>query len=188
MTPVAQSLWGKRYQTGQDKMHKAARWVGSALLLAAVASCAPSKFKSYSGPPVTQVVVNKSARQMLLFSGNAVLGAYPVGLGNEPVGDKKVEGDGRTPEGNYFIDRRNPDSQYHLSLGISYPSAEDAAEAALMGQSAGSDIFIHGQGPEGRVKAPRMRDWTAGCIAVTDSQIEDLYAMIPDGTPVTITP
>lgn len=157
-------------------------------LLLALAACGESKFKSYSGPPVTQVVVNKGDRQMFLLSGNKVLKAYQIGLGNQPAGDKMFEGDGRTPEGNYFIDRRNPNSTYHLSIGVSYPDPTDRAQAAAFGRSPGGDIFIHGRGPEGNAKAPHMRDWTAGCIAVTDDQIEDIYAMVRDGTPIQINP
>jgi murein L,D-transpeptidase YafK len=157
-------------------------------LLAVLAACGPGKFKSYSGPPVTEVLVRKGERKMYLLSGNRAIRVFDIGLGNNPVGHKLFEGDGRTPEGFYWIDRRNPDSRYHLSLGLSYPSPEDAARAASLGLSAGKDIFIHGQGPEGRVLSRRSRDWTVGCIAVTDDEIEDIYAMIPDGTPVVITP
>lgn len=164
------------------------RAVSAAMLLALVASCGPGKFKHYSGPPVTQVVVNKSARQMLLLSGSSIIGAYGVGLGNEPQGHKQFSGDGKTPEGNYFIDRRNPDSRYHLSIGISYPNPQDAAFAASVGQHPGNDIFIHGQGPEGRALAPIRHDWTAGCIAVSDAEMEDIYAMVQDGTPIRINP
>ena len=160
----------------------------AALLVALAASCAPSKFKTYNGPPVTQIVVNKSARQMLFLSGSNIIGAYNIGLGNEPIGHKEFSGDGKTPEGLYYIDRRNPDSRYHLSLGVSYPNAADTARAAALGQSAGSDIFIHGQGPEGRVLAQQRRDWTVGCIAVTDDEVEDIYAMVRDGTPILIAP
>ncbi|WP_199259425.1 L,D-transpeptidase family protein [Paracoccus binzhouensis] len=166
-------------------------WLGRLVAMALIlglAACAPSKFKTYSGPPVTQIVVNKGARQMLLLSGNTVLKAYRIGLGNEPIGHKQFEGDGKTPEGLYYIDRRNPDSRYHLSIGISYPNARDSALAASLGHSAGSDIFIHGQGPEGRALSRLRPDWTAGCIAVTDEEVEDIYAMVRDGTPILITP
>ncbi|MFC3528261.1 murein L,D-transpeptidase family protein [Paracoccus mangrovi] len=166
-------------------------WLGRIVMVAlllGVAACAPSKFKTYSGPQVTQVVVNKGARQMLLMHGNTVLKAYRIGLGNEPIGHKQYEGDGKTPEGLYYIDRRNPDSRYHLSVGVSYPNPQDSALAASVGRSAGSDIFIHGQGPEGRALSKQKADWTAGCIAVSDAEIEDVYAMIPDGTPILITP
>ena len=88
-------------------------------MLTALSACAPSKFKDYDGPPVTQVVVNKGARQMMLLNGNQVLKAYRVGLGNEPIGTKHFEGDGKTPEGVYMIDRFNPRSAYHLSVGVS---------------------------------------------------------------------
>lgn len=169
-------------------MKRIFRLTAAALLVALAASCGPSKFKTYDGPPVTKIVVNKSARQMLFFSGNSIIKAYNVGLGNEPLGHKQFEGDGKTPEGLYYIDRRNPDSAYHLSVGISYPHPDDTAKAAELGQRAGSDIFIHGQGPEGRVLSRQKRDWTAGCIAVTDAEIEDVYAMVQDGTPIQINP
>ena len=162
--------------------------VAAALLVALVASCAPSKFKSYNGPPVTQIVVNKSARQMLFFSGNTIIKAYNVGLGTVPQGHKQFSGDGKTPEGLYYIDRRNPDSRYHLSIGISYPNPQDTAFATALAQDPGNDIFIHGQGPEGKVLSKIKRDWTVGCIAVTDEEVEDIYAMVQDGTPIMINP
>lgn len=169
-------------------MRKTFRLTAAALMLAIVASCGPSKFKTYNGPPVTQVVVNKNARQMLFFSGPSIIAAYDIGLGNEPVGHKQFSGDGKTPEGLYYIDRRNPNSSYHLSIGVSYPNPNDAAFALTQGKHPGGDIFIHGQGPEGRTLAPHNRDWTAGCIAVTDAEMEDIYAMVRDGTPIIITP
>lgn len=159
-------------------------------VLAALTACSPtpSRFKTYSGPPVTSVLVNKGQRKMYLLNGNRALKVYDIGLGFAPAGHKNFEGDGRTPEGVYYIDRRNPNSRYHLSVGVSYPNTEDNARAMAMGRSAGSDIFIHGLGPEGRVLAPQKRDWTAGCIAVTDQEVEDVYAMVQDGTPIIITP
>ncbi|RJE82132.1 L,D-transpeptidase family protein [Paracoccus onubensis] len=158
------------------------------ILLSGLVACGDSKFKSYSGPRVTRIDVYKSSRQMYLFSGNKVLKVYPFGLGFAPVGDKEFEGDGKTPEGLYYINRRNPDSRYHLSIGISYPDIQDVAEAQAKGLQVGSDIFIHGQGPEGRVLSQRKRDWTVGCIAVTDEQAEEIYAMVEDGTPIRILP
>ncbi|AUH34767.1 L,D-transpeptidase family protein [Paracoccus tegillarcae] len=158
-------------------------------MLALLAACAgPSKFKSYDGPQVTQILVDKSDRKMWLFSGNTAIKEYAIGLGNEPVGHKMFEGDGRTPEGTYIIDRRNPNSQYHLSIGVSYPDPQDVARAAAFGQSAGSDIFIHGRGPEGNAKVGGKWDWTAGCITISDDEIEDVYAMVGDGTPIVIRP
>ena len=103
-------------------------------LLAACGKSAPSttpargaipQFKRYSGPPVTQVVVNKAERRMFLLNGQTVLRSYNFGLGNQPLGPKQFEGDGKTPEGLYYIDRFNPRSRYHLSVGISYPNEQD---------------------------------------------------------------
>lgn len=146
-----------------------------------------SKFRSYSGPPVTQIVVNKSDRRMYLLSGSRVLKAYKVSLGNEPRGHKLSEGDGRTPEGTYFINRFNPNSAYHLSLGISYPNIQDSLRSQSMGLQPGGDIFIHGRGAEGRARQS-IKDWTAGCIAVEDEEIEDIYAMVRPGVPIVINP
>jgi len=151
---------------------------------AALAGCG-SKFKSYDGPEVTRVVVMKQQRSLYLLHHNQVLRAYRVDLGYAPVGDKIYEGDGRTPEGRYYINRRNPDSKYHLSLGISYPNETDIEEARALGKSPGGDIFIHGRSRKNRRKGA---DWTAGCISVKDKEIEDIYAMVRDGTAIDILP
>lgn len=163
---------------------------GLLVLLAACGSekAKPSKFKSYDGPAVTQLVIDKSDRKLWLLSGTTTLKQYDIGLGNEPVGDKMFEGDGKTPEGAYIIDRRNPNSRYHLSIGINYPDPQDVARAAAFGRSAGSDIFIHGRGPEGNALVGKKWDWTAGCITISDDEIEDVYAMVQDGTPILIRP
>lgn len=149
-----------------------------------LSGCA-SKFKTYNGPEVTQVLVYKESRKMYLMHQAEVLGAYDVGLGFAPVGDKQVEKDGKTPEGDYLIDRRNPNSEFHLSIGISYPNEEDKTYAQSIGKKPGGDIFIHGRPWRYRKGG---QDWTAGCIAVTNSEIEDIYAMVRDGTPITIHP
>jgi murein L,D-transpeptidase YafK len=152
-----------------------------------LAACArePSKFKVYKGPPVTRVIVFKQARRMHLMHFDRALASYDIELGFTPEGHKNFEGDGRTPEGEYLIDRRNPNSRFHLSLGISYPNEADIARAKAAGKSPGGDIFIHGR--------PRRfqngeRDWTWGCIAVTDEEMEIIYAMVKDGTPISIFP
>ena len=155
------------------------------LMAAALAGCAQSKFKTYRGPEVTQVVINKGARRMYLLHYDKVLRDFDIGLGFAPVGDKQIEGDGKTPEGVYYIDRRNPDSAFHLSIGINYPNEQDRAEAEALGKSPGGDIFIHGK-PKKYRDAPR--DWTWGCISVSDKEMEDVYAMVRDGTMVYITP
>jgi murein L,D-transpeptidase YafK len=153
---------------------------------ALVSSCSSkSKFKTYHGPEVTFIVVNKSERKMFLFHKNTVLKEYDFDLGFAPIGDKFYEGDGRTPEGTYFIDRRNPNSKYHLSIGISYPNARDRAEAATLGKPPGGDIFIHGE--SNRLKLGK-NDWTWGCIAVPNREMEEIYSMVQNGTPIKINP
>lgn len=140
---------------------------------------------SYNGPAVTRVVVQKGARQLYLLNAQSVLRAYQIDLGFAPRGAKQVEGDGKTPEGTYFIDRKNPRSSFHLSLGISYPNAQDVAAAKALGQDPGGDIFIHGaSGRLGR----RGTDWTYGCIAVTNREIEEIHAMVNEGTQVDLHP
>lgn len=148
----------------------------------ALAGCS-SKFKTYDGPEVTQVLVMKNDRKMYLLHGTRALRSYDIGLGFAPTGDKQQSGDGRTPVGYYTIDRRNPNSKYHLSIGIDYPNERDLAEAKALGVDPGGDIFIHG---EGTVVSRARRDWTWGCIAVTNDEIEDIYAMVRDGTPIAI--
>ncbi len=152
---------------------------------AAVLTACGRKFQTYEGPRVTSIVVQKAARRMYLMNNNEVLREYKIGLGGNPVGDKKYEGDLKTPEGAYFIDRRNPRSAYYLSIGISYPNDQDRAEAAAMGKKPGGDIFIHGQAGKNRGKP---KDWTAGCIAVKDAEIAEIYAMVEIGTPIFIKP
>ncbi len=154
--------------------------------LAALSACGSSKFQTYDGPEVTRVVVDKSGRQLYLLNGSAILESYDIGLGFAPEGHKEMEGDGRTPEGHYWIDKRNPNSLYHLSVGISYPDPRDRQAAEVRGRPPGGDIFIHGRGPSYLRGSPQ--DWTAGCIAVTDDEIERIYAMVRDGTPISIYP
>ena len=153
---------------------------------AGVAACG-SKFKTYDGPEVTRIEVHKTARRMYLFHNDEVLESYRVGLGWAPNGHKAFEGDGRTPEGAYTIDRRNPSSNFHLSIGISYPNDRDIEVARAAGVPPGGDIFIHGRAGKHRARG-RGRDWTDGCIAVTDREMEDVYAMVRDGTPIVIHP
>ena len=158
------------------------------LIIAAIAlsSCSRSKFRKYNGPQVTQILIDKSDRTMHLLHGNKALRSFDVELGFSPDGHKAIEGDGRTPEGYYYINRRNPNSAFHLSLGISYPNDEDRAKARALGKSPGGDIFIHG-GPN-LFKNKNKPDWTAGCVSVTDREMEDIYAMVRNGTPVYIKP
>jgi len=156
-----------------------------ALAALVTAACSGSKFKAYNGPEVTSVVVNKGSRSMFLLHDEKILESYNFDLGFAPAGDKKIRGDGKTPEGTYRINRRNPNSSFHLSLGISYPNAHDIAEAKALGEKPGGDIFIHGQ-PNRGSKRRKGPDWTAGCIAVRNREIEQIYAMVRVGTPITI--
>jgi murein L,D-transpeptidase YafK len=168
-------------------MMRSLKLIFAGLLCLGLAACG-SKFKTYNGPEVTQVIVDKGDREMFLLHHNQVLKKYRVDLGFAPEGHKQFEGDGKTPEGSYVIDRRNPNSQYHLSIGISYPNRRDIAFATSQGKSPGGEIFIHGQ-PNAKSFLQRTGpDWTAGCISVKNREIEDIYAMVKNGTPITIHP
>jgi murein L,D-transpeptidase YafK len=138
----------------------------------------------------THVIVHKAQRTLSLMDGSTLLKSYRISLGREPVGPKRVEGDGKTPEGSYSIDYRKADSAFHRALHISYPSAADTAAAASNGKTPGGLIMIHGlrngSGWIGRLHL--FSDWTDGCVAVTDREIEELWAAVPDGTPVELRP
>ncbi len=137
---------------------------------------------------IDRIVVEKAARRMVLWQKGKPLRTYRIALGFSPAGDKERQGDGRTPEGLFQIDRRNGQSAYHLSLGIDYPQPADRARAAAGGYDPGGDIMIHGQ-PNGRAgKAVLKGDWTAGCMALTDAEIKEVWAVTPIGTPVEIRP
>ena len=142
------------------------------------------------GTTIDRILVEKSARKLSIFAGDKKLKSYRVALGRNPVGAKKQEGDMKTPEGVYTVDSRNPQSDYHLALHVSYPSDEDKARASESGVNAGFDIMIHGiRNGGGWIGAfHRLHDWTAGCIALTDEEIEELWRVTPDGTPIEIRP
>jgi murein L,D-transpeptidase YafK len=138
----------------------------------------------------TLIVVEKSARRVTLLRNGQMLATYPVALGAAPFGPKQQEGDGRTPEGMYAIDFKNARSRFHLALRISYPSAADRAGAQQRGVPPGSDIMIHGL-PNGLGWLGGLhlwRDWTDGCVAVTDRQIEAIWPLVDVGTAVEIRP
>lgn len=141
-----------------------------------------------SFPEIDHIVVRKSARTLTVYAvGAPVHTIGGIQLGDAPTGRKRFEGDERTPEGRYTIDYGNPESAYRLSLHISYPNAEDVAYAEAQGRSPGGLIFIHGQPndwPAGRVPG----DWTDGCIAVSDEEMDALWESVPDGTPIEIEP
>lgn len=158
----------------------------SVLVSLALASCAA--MPEVSLPTAELVRVDKSERTLTLFAdGRAVKTYSGIQLGGAPQGHKQFEGDERTPEGLYSIDARNPQSAYHLSLRISYPNAQDRAYAEAQGRSPGGDIFIHGQPnalPLGRLPG----DWTDGCIALSNAEMDELWQAVADGTPVEIIP
>jgi murein L,D-transpeptidase YafK len=130
------------------------------------------------------IVVWKSKRKMALFYNRNLIKIYTIRLGFNPIGHKQKEGDGKTPEGRYFITHHNPNSAYHKSLGISYPNARDKANAFKRRESPGNDIFIHG-GPK-NILTHYFKDWTGGCIAVFNSEMDEIYHLVPDGTVVYI--
>jgi murein L,D-transpeptidase YafK len=136
------------------------------------------------------LVLTKSRRELVLYYRGEAVRTYFVALGRNPVGDKERIGDNRTPEGLFFIQGRNPNSRYHLSLRISYPDETHRARAARLGVEPGGDIMIHGLPDEQAAfgAAHRDYDWTNGCIAVTNKEIEELWRVIHDGTPIQIKP
>jgi len=142
--------------------------------------------KPYDGPPITHIYVFKQQRTLVLMSGARPVRTWDVDLGFAPVGDKQEKGDGKTPEGRYYINWRNPNSNYHRALYISYPNRADRAAARAAGRSPGGDIYIHGGPTLARDKG--RADWTAGCISVSDKEIEEIYGMIRKGTPIDILP
>ncbi|CAO4176803.1 murein L,D-transpeptidase family protein [Methylorubrum aminovorans] len=137
-----------------------------------------------------RVLVEKAARRLTLLREGRVLATYPVSLGFAPEGHKAREGDGRTPEGVYTIAFRNPRSVAHLSLKVSYPSPADEAAARAAGGPPGGDIMIHGlmNGFSWLGRLHRMRDWTQGCVGVTNAEMRAIYARVDVGTPIEIRP
>lgn len=142
------------------------------------------------GVHIDKLVVYKSKRQLLAYSGGEMIKTYTISLGGEPVGHKQFEGDKKTPEGIYYINDKNPNSGYHKNLGISYPNKKDVAYAKQHQKSPGGDIKIHGlRNRTGIIgKFHRWKDWTLGCIALTNQEIDELYAAVPIGTVIEIIP
>lgn len=127
---------------------------------------------------------------MVLLSQGKQIKAYRIALGRQPVGPKQRQGDHKTPEGSYLLDFRNPRSQYYKSFHISYPSQRDLAAARRRGLNPGGDIMLHGlpRGYEWLDKTQPMDDWTEGCIAVTNEEMDELWTLLSDGTPIDIKP
>jgi len=136
-----------------------------------------------------KVVVLKRERKLLLLQGDKTLKTYRISLGANPAGTKTHQGDHKTPEGQYILDRHNEHSLYHRSIHISYPNPEDVARARHLGLSPGGYIFLHGL-PNGYQPAANqtLGDWTDGCIAVRNSEIDEIFRAVRDGTPIEIRP
>ena len=149
---------------------------------------------SASGAPVQgsvmadKVLVFKGQRKLFLMRGDEVLKSYSISLGGNPVGPKVRQGDSKTPEGIYVLDRHNSKSQYHRSIHISYPSAEDVARAKKLGVPPGGDVFLHGQPHEFSGTSQQLGDWTDGCIAVTNAEMDEIWRAVADGTSIEIRP
>ena len=137
---------------------------------------------------IDKVFVDKSARSLQLLSDNTVIKSYHIALGGNPVGHKQQQGDKRTPTGSYILDYKNEKSKFYRSIHVSYPNATDKARAKSRGISPGGDIMIHGQkNGFGHLAAiNQQRDWTDGCIAVTDNEMDEIMAAVEIGTPIEI--
>jgi len=140
--------------------------------------------------PADKILIEKKERRLTLISKGKVLKTYQIALGGNPNGPKERHGDNKTPEGTYVIDSRNKNSRYHLSLHISYPNEKDKKRAKQLGVSPGGDIMIHGikNGFSWAGDLHTEVDWTKGCIAVTDEEIEEIGRLAPNGTIVEIRP
>lgn len=167
------------------------RWLVLLVIAVIVGAGAYAHFPAHELAADTRadrVVVLKSERKLVLMNGDRPLKEYRIALGRDPVGRKTQEGDGRTPEGEYIIDYRKADSSFHRSLHISYPNVSDQAGAKERGVNPGGLIMIHGirngLGVIGRFH--RLADWTDGCIAVTNGEIEEIWRAVQDGTPIQI--
>lgn len=168
----------------------------TAIIIALLAATGVIVWAQSSDSPLPQgaradrVIVSKSARTLALYRGGELLRSYRVSLGKDPIGPKQREGDGRTPEGKFTLDYRKEDSSFHRALHISYPTREYAAEAQARAINPGGLIMVHGLknglGFLGRLHT--LFDWTDGCVAVTNRGIEEIWRVVPDGTPIMIQP
>jgi murein L,D-transpeptidase YafK len=167
------------------------RWVAlPAVLCAALLVLAPATAPAAALEMADRIVVRKGERRLYLMNGERVLRSFRVSLGLTPTGHKQREGDFRTPEGDYHVVRRNPDSRFFLALQVSYPGPEDLRRAAREGVSPGGQIMIHGlpNRPSKPLDYYLTRDWTDGCIAVSNADMVDIWLMTPTNTPIQILP
>ena len=156
----------------------------------AIILSASTAFAVNAQQAVDKVIVIKHARTLQLLSHGQPVKTYKIALGTQPIGQKQRQGDHRTPEGVYVLDSRNAHSQFYKSIHISYPSQQDKAHAAAAHVSPGGDVFIHGlpNGYGAIGAAHRLRDWTDGCIAVTDGEMDEIWSLVRNGTTIEIKP
>ena len=184
----------RRIDSGQkngSRVRLAGSWVSLLFAVAFVCTSGSAQNQPTSSrEPVDHIIILKSAHTMTLMRGSHVVKTYMVALGRQPVGAKDREGDHRTPEGQYIIDSKIADSRFHLALHISYPNAADRARALKLGVNPGGAVEIHGLESRYAWLGPlhRQIDWTDGCVAVTNSEIDEIWPLVPVGTPVEIRP
>jgi murein L,D-transpeptidase YafK len=172
-------------------LHKIARhFVLAVACIAAVCLATPIGARAQAPKTADRIVILKSSRTMTLMSHGEALKTYKVTLGTVPIGAKQRTGDHKTPEGLYIVDWKNAQSKFHKALHVSYPNAEDRARAKKMGVEPGGEIEIHGLGAKfGWVGAlHRAHDWTNGCVAVTNEEIDEIWPLVPVGTVIEIKP
>lgn len=160
------------------------------LALVLLATAATASAGDVASPQADRVVIEKAKRTLTVYAGGKRLARFYVALGKQPVGRKLCKGDNRTPEGLYYVSGRKEKSDFHRALRISYPSEVDLDRAREAGCEPGGDIMIHGLKEDWGIanKLHRRTDWTRGCVAVTNEEIEELWALLPDGVVVEIRP
>jgi len=180
--------------SGEAVMHgkKRGKWAGILLLsvVVAIASFAPSTAIAGDFPVADKVLIEKEKRKLHLMRDGKPFRTFDIALGMAPIGDKNEEGDFKTPEGSYLLDARNPNSDYFLSIHISYPNRADRTTARKKGVNPGGEIMIHGQPNTPTYSAGyyKLADWTNGCIAVSNSDMIDIWLMTPDSVAIEILP
>jgi murein L,D-transpeptidase YafK len=165
-------------------------WFFIIAILSVAGACLATAQELPQDAKADRVIVVKKERTLTLMIEGKSLKTYKVALGGSPVGPKDRQGDLKTPEGTYTLDRRNAHSQFYRSIHVSYPDVEDRARARKLGMSPGGDIYLHGL-PNGYGwigTGHRLKDWTDGCIAVTNAEMDEIWRAVPDGTPIEIRP
>lgn len=172
------------------KTKKIIRWTLILSIIALVIYYFYPEKKLVTNIKINSLVVYKSKRELMAYSNGQLVKTYKISLGKNPIGDKEFEGDKKTPEGVYFINAKNPNSGYYKNLGISYPNKQDIEASKKLGKPTGGDVKIHGlrNGIGFISKFQRWYDWTAGCIALTDEEVEELYNTVDIGTKIEIKP